>query len=174
MHISSGFRGSLCTFLPITGLRPGWLGWISDTFCTNIEKKKFLYQRFGIFKYLFRGDFKVFYSFSFQYLNWFVLTVTLLVMGLLICFVNCVSELRRWEFRALWSLSLCYLIFACVQDYAGIVNSFLSLPLWQPLSRMSFTILLIHPLLIIVNEVNRKNGQFFTKFAFVRIKLNSL
>lgn len=98
-----------------------------------------------------------------------MLTMTLLTMALLVCFVNSVSQSQTWGFRILWSLCLCYVIFACIQGYAGPINTVLSLPQWQPLSRMSFTAILIHSLVIVVNEINRRNGQFFSKLVLVRI-----
>lgn len=51
--------------------------------------------------------------------------------------------------RVAWAIALCYIIFACVHNYGGPINWFLSHPLWQPLSRLSFaTYLLQFPVLI--------------------------
>uniref|UniRef100_T1IWL8 Acyltransferase 3 domain-containing protein n=1 Tax=Strigamia maritima TaxID=126957 RepID=T1IWL8_STRMM len=52
--------------------------------------------------------------------------------------------------RSLWSLMLCWVIFACKNGYGGIINYILSLPLWQPLSRLSYCAYLIHVLVITV------------------------
>lgn len=46
--------------------------------------------------------------------------------------------------RVVWALALSYIIFACVHGYGGPVNWFLSLSLWQPLSRLSYSIYLLH------------------------------
>lgn len=46
--------------------------------------------------------------------------------------------------RILWSIALCYIVFACVHDSGGPVNWFLSYPLWQPISRVCYAIYLIH------------------------------
>ena len=43
-----------------------------------------------------------------------------------------------------WSISLSYIIFACVHDSGGPVNWLLSLPMWQPISKLSYAIYLIH------------------------------
>lgn len=46
--------------------------------------------------------------------------------------------------RVIWSIALCYVILACVYNYGGPINWFLSHPLWQPLSKLSYSICLIH------------------------------
>ncbi|XP_031622733.1 nose resistant to fluoxetine protein 6-like isoform X2 [Contarinia nasturtii] len=46
--------------------------------------------------------------------------------------------------RIIWSISLCYIIFACVHNYGGFVNWFLAHPFWKPISKLSFSIYLIH------------------------------
>lgn len=53
--------------------------------------------------------------------------------------------------RIAWAFGLSYIIFACVHGYGGPVNWFLSFSLWQPLSRLSYAIYIIHyPILMIV------------------------
>lgn len=52
--------------------------------------------------------------------------------------------------RVIWSIALSYMIFACVHGYAGPVNWFLSLSLWQPLSRLSYSIYILHFFVVIV------------------------
>lgn len=46
--------------------------------------------------------------------------------------------------RIAWAFALCYIIFACTHNYGGPVNWFLSHPLWQPFSRLSYSIYLVH------------------------------
>lgn len=92
---------------------------------------------------------------------------SLLVMTLLIHFFFFVSDLHKCEFRVIWSIALCYVIFACYHGYGGPVNKFLSLPIWRPLSRLSFVTCLVHPLVMIALEVNMKNGLHFSSFAYV-------
>ncbi|XP_031634993.1 O-acyltransferase like protein-like [Contarinia nasturtii] len=46
--------------------------------------------------------------------------------------------------RVAWAIALLYIIFACVHNCGGVINWFLSNPLWQPISRLSFPIYLIH------------------------------
>jgi len=52
-----------------------------------------------------------------------------------------------------WSLSICWVIFACMQGYGGLANSFLSSPLWQPLSRLSYSVYIWH---VFVQEINTR------------------
>ncbi|KAH8342868.1 hypothetical protein KR059_000974, partial [Drosophila kikkawai] len=52
-----------------------------------------------------------------------------------------------------WPLALCWVVFTCVQGYGGLANSFLSSPLWQPLSRLSYSAYVWH---IFIQEVNHR------------------
>lgn len=50
-----------------------------------------------------------------------------------------------------WAIALSYIIFACVHGYGGPVNWFLSLSIWQPLSRLNYALYIVHyPVLTIV------------------------
>lgn len=63
--------------------------------------------------------------------------------------------------RVLWSLSLSWIIFACVQGYGGFINHFLSLSFWQPLGKLSYAIYLIHyPLQIYFMSIQREAEYF--------------
>lgn len=46
--------------------------------------------------------------------------------------------------RVAWSAGVCYIIFACVQNAGGPVNTILSHPLWQPFSKLGYTIYMVH------------------------------
>lgn len=94
------------------------------------------------------------------------MTVSLVTGAMLNYMYHFVSELRQWEFRIVWSLVLCYVIFACANGRGGAVKWFLSLPLWHPLSRLSFVIFLIEQP---VMRVLLKDGQHFSTIGFVRI-----
>ncbi|XP_055308474.1 nose resistant to fluoxetine protein 6-like [Sitodiplosis mosellana] len=73
-----------------------------------------------------------------------------------------------WETRAWWSLSLCYIIFSCVTGQGGVINWFLSHPRWQPISRLSFSIYLIHVLVIIIIYANQKVPWCFSTITQVQ------
>lgn len=51
--------------------------------------------------------------------------------------------------RIVWSICLSYMIFACAHGSGGAINRFLSLSAYQPLAKLSFTIYLIHILVLI-------------------------
>lgn len=60
--------------------------------------------------------------------------------------------------RELWTLSICWIVFACQYlESGGIIRWFLSLSLWQPLSRMSLSIYLINFVYIKLTLVNQKS-----------------
>ena len=52
--------------------------------------------------------------------------------------------------RLTWGLALAQLAFCCHYGYGGVINCFLSLPFWIPLSRLTFTAYLVHPVVIFV------------------------
>ncbi|XP_037778184.1 nose resistant to fluoxetine protein 6-like [Penaeus monodon] len=44
--------------------------------------------------------------------------------------------------RAVWAAALAWVVFTCHYGYGGLVNDFLSYPLWQPLSRLTYAMYL--------------------------------
>lgn len=70
--------------------------------------------------------------------------------------------------RVIWSIALCYVIFACVHNSTSIVNRFLSHPAWQPISRLSFSIYLVHPLVLVTSEASLKTPPYFNEILFFR------
>ncbi|XP_047496228.1 nose resistant to fluoxetine protein 6-like [Penaeus chinensis] len=44
--------------------------------------------------------------------------------------------------RAVWAAALAWVVFTCHYGYGGLVNDFLSYPLWQPLSRITYAMYL--------------------------------
>lgn len=70
--------------------------------------------------------------------------------------------------RIAWAIALSYIIFACVHGYGGVVNWFLSLTIWQPLSRLNYAIYVLHiPILTIVMG-SVKNSFVISEFNWVR------
>merc|ERR1712142_563132 len=59
-----------------------------------------------------------------------------------------VSALYASLSRLSWSLALAWVVLACVTGYGGIINSFLSLNIFIPLSRLTFMAYLIHPMVM--------------------------
>ena len=52
--------------------------------------------------------------------------------------------------RFTWALGLALLVFICHNGYGWVVNSFLSMSFWVPLSRLTFTAYLVHPIVLTV------------------------
>ncbi|XP_020810599.1 nose resistant to fluoxetine protein 6-like [Drosophila serrata] len=71
--------------------------------------------------------------------------------------------------RVGWPLALCWIVFACMQGYGSLANSLLSSPLWQPLSRLSYSIFIWH---MFVQEVNSRNVRTSTYFSNYKVMLN--
>lgn len=107
----------------------------------------------------------------FQYLNLLLLAASLGVMTNLTYTASTFDGLLKflWRGRVPWSLSIGYIIFACVNGQADIINRFLSHPLWQPLSRLSFNIYIIHIGLIEIMYANRKVAWLHQAFSQVNI-----
>jgi len=47
-----------------------------------------------------------------------------------------------------WSLAVAWVLYACHNGFAGVINSFLSWKFWIPLSRLTFGAYLLHPMVI--------------------------
>lgn len=63
--------------------------------------------------------------------------------------------------RVTWPMALCFIIFACHFGYGGPVNYLLSLPQWQPLSRLTYAIYLMHmPIILLVVGQSRSATTF--------------
>lgn len=71
--------------------------------------------------------------------------------------------------RVAWSIALCYIIFACINNYGGPVNWFLGHPVWQPLSRLSYAIYIVHISVITVTQTTLKTSPYFSELNAVRI-----
>ena len=59
--------------------------------------------------------------------------------------------------RVAWGLCVCWVIFSCLNGTeGGVVNSFLSLPVWVPLGRLTYSVYLIHPIILVVLSTSRR------------------
>lgn len=71
--------------------------------------------------------------------------------------------------RCFWSIALCYIIYACTNNYGGLINRFLSCPLWQPLSNLLFAIYLLHFPVIIITMASIKSVPYFNEINVVSV-----
>lgn len=66
--------------------------------------------------------------------------------------------------RISWCLALSWVILACHLSYGGFVQKFLSLPIWLPISKLSFCIYLVHLPVQLVYLASIRAPQFFSNF----------
>lgn len=66
--------------------------------------------------------------------------------------------------RVSWSICTSWIIFACFHGYGGLVNQFLSLKFWMPLSRLSFCVYLLHLPIQMIYLSSIRSPQYFSNF----------
>ncbi|XP_030568502.1 nose resistant to fluoxetine protein 6-like [Drosophila novamexicana] len=66
--------------------------------------------------------------------------------------------------RIAWPLALVWLVFACKYGYGGLANSFLSSPLWQPLSKLSYGAYIWHILIAMLNAGITRTSTYFSDY----------
>lgn len=66
-----------------------------------------------------------------------------------------------------WGLMLSWVVYCCYHGYGGVVNSFLSNPIWQPLSRLSFVMYISHLTVMRIIYGNTKTETYFSNFEIV-------
>lgn len=71
--------------------------------------------------------------------------------------------------RLIWSIIILMVIYACITGHGGPVNSFLSLPLWRPLARLTYAIYLVHMPVMMLNTASTRRPVFFSFRNIVRI-----
>lgn len=121
----------------------------------------------------------IFFFFMFQHLNRFACTISSIAM-LLVIFANYPFQqpdsnisplyygLNDTLSRVIWSIALCYIIFACVHNSTSLVNRFLSHHAWHPISRLSFAIYLVHPMVLVISLSSLKTPLYFNEMLFLR------
>lgn len=85
-------------------------------------------------------------------------------------FSNRALELGIWSSvgRIAWSLSVAYIIIACDSGYGGPINDFLSLPLFQPLARISYSTYLLHIFVLNMTMATTRTPLRYSKANMVR------
>ncbi|XP_016936646.3 nose resistant to fluoxetine protein 6 [Drosophila suzukii] len=66
--------------------------------------------------------------------------------------------------RMAWPLGLCWVVFACMQGYGGLANSFLSSPLWQPMSKLSYSAYIFHMFMESLNAGLTRTNTYFSDY----------
>ena len=76
--------------------------------------------------------------------------------------------------RTGWGVALALLIYACHNGYGGPINSFLSLPMWVPLSRLTFNAYLVHPIILDAMNGSQRDTIYYTDITFVPYIIGSV
>ena len=66
-----------------------------------------------------------------------------------------------------WGVTLFMVVYACHHGYGGVVNRFLSLPIWVPLGRLTFTTYLVHEIILLLIASQMRDGLYFTDLMMV-------
>ncbi|KAH8272279.1 hypothetical protein KR044_006677 [Drosophila immigrans] len=66
--------------------------------------------------------------------------------------------------RIAWPIALVWVVFACKYGYGGLANSFLSSPMWQPLSKLSYCAYIWHLLIEQFNGINTHTNTYFSDY----------
>ncbi|XP_032291038.1 nose resistant to fluoxetine protein 6 [Drosophila virilis] len=71
--------------------------------------------------------------------------------------------------RIAWPLALCWVVFACMRGYGGLANSFLSSPMWQPLSKLSYCAYIFHIVIQQTNVGRIRTSIYFSDYDLMLI-----
>ncbi|XP_055613173.1 O-acyltransferase like protein-like [Uranotaenia lowii] len=92
-------------------------------------------------------------------------TVCLLLLGFLLYanyefqrsdyeqFSNVLDAFYESLSRPAFGIIVMWIIYACIQGEGGIINEFLSADIWQPIAKLSFTMYLLHALLVFIASI---------------------
>lgn len=69
--------------------------------------------------------------------------------------------------KVAWGFALSWIIFACHHGYGGFINGFLSNPIWQVTSRLSFCMYMIHPIMQAIIYGNLQTSIYLGNFEVV-------
>nr|XP_046473828.1 nose resistant to fluoxetine protein 6-like isoform X3 [Neodiprion pinetum] len=69
--------------------------------------------------------------------------------------------------RSCWSIAIAWIIYACTHGYGGPVNSFLSMPFFRPLSRLSFSTYLVHMLIQCMRSAAARTPVVFSNSLII-------
>ncbi|KAJ6638309.1 Nose resistant to fluoxetine protein 6 [Pseudolycoriella hygida] len=77
------------------------------------------------------------------------------------------SALYESVSRVGWAISVSWIIFACVHGYGGPVDKVLSLPQWQPIARLAYSIYVVHSLVLQLIISSTRTPRDFSDFLML-------
>ena len=69
--------------------------------------------------------------------------------------------------RFTWGVTLALVVFICHSGYGGVINRFLSLPIWVPLSRMTFNAYLVHEMVMVLIFGEARDSLYYNDATFI-------
>lgn len=69
----------------------------------------------------------------------------------------------------LWALCLSWISFACLDGHGGFINWFLSLPVFQVLSKFTYSTYLIHVTLLMLQFASERTFPYFSDYGEVEL-----
>ncbi|EDW83653.2 uncharacterized protein Dwil_GK13563 [Drosophila willistoni] len=69
--------------------------------------------------------------------------------------------------RIAWPLGLSWIVFACLKGYGGMATGFLSSPLWQPLSKLSYSGYIFHMFMMSLQAGVTRTNTFFGNYQIM-------
>ncbi|XP_046626310.1 nose resistant to fluoxetine protein 6-like isoform X3 [Neodiprion virginianus] len=76
--------------------------------------------------------------------------------------------------RPFWSIAVVWIVYACTQGYGGPVTGFLSSPFFQPLSRISYSIYLIHVGIQVMRLTHERTLAFVANSTIIEAYLTNM
>ncbi|XP_053208428.1 nose resistant to fluoxetine protein 6-like isoform X2 [Panonychus citri] len=87
---------------------------------------------------------------------------------------DAVAGLYSATSRTLWSVGLAWIVYACVNGHGGIINSILSWKPFIPLSRLTYSAYLIHPVVIACFYGTRETTFHFSHYLMIYFILGNI
>lgn len=84
------------------------------------------------------------------------------------------SALYNGFARTVWAVTLAWLTFACTEGYASLLNKFLSMRLLIPLSRVTYGVYLVHPVLMAHFYGTRENVFDYSLYIMIYMVIGNL
>ena len=63
--------------------------------------------------------------------------------------------------RTLWAMCIGWMLFLCSINQGGIINKFLSWPIWSPLAKLNYSCYLVHSIILFIILLNRKVPMYY-------------
>lgn len=79
-----------------------------------------------------------------------------------------VSSFYNAVYRPAWAAAVAWVTVACVTGNGGWVNSFLSQPLFAPLSRLTYCAYLVHPVVMMAYYLSRRQALVWDNFSVIQ------